>query len=195
MRPTSNMIVPNTLPFMCLCMSTYGCARGSACVKCAPLEHGKVEQGTIQGHLPICKGCWGQALKYLQVYHPCMLLAKKRYVGFSYESPNQAWLPSTVHPGLKVGAQFWLRIFSESGMFSPNPRKHGDLCFLCSTVDNLAVAQIWSQCVLYIRWHAGSCLRCDCRLQSVGIVTRRHRYLTPRASRQCDATRVGQLPR
>jgi len=25
-----------------------------------------------------------------QVYHPCMLLAKKRYVGFSYESPSQA---------------------------------------------------------------------------------------------------------
>lgn len=25
-----------------------------------------------------------------QVYHPCVLLAKKRYVGFMYESPKQA---------------------------------------------------------------------------------------------------------
>jgi DNA polymerase zeta len=25
-----------------------------------------------------------------QVYHPCILLAKKRYVGFMYEAPNQA---------------------------------------------------------------------------------------------------------
>ena len=25
-----------------------------------------------------------------QVYHPCVLLAKKRYVGFMYESPGQA---------------------------------------------------------------------------------------------------------
>ncbi len=24
-----------------------------------------------------------------QVYHPCVLLAKKRYVGFMYESPKQ----------------------------------------------------------------------------------------------------------
>ena len=25
-----------------------------------------------------------------QVYHPCVLLAKKRYVGFMYETPQQA---------------------------------------------------------------------------------------------------------
>lgn len=25
----------------------------------------------------------------LKVYHPCVLLAKKRYVGFKYESPDQ----------------------------------------------------------------------------------------------------------
>lgn len=28
-------------------------------------------------------------LKMEKVYHPCVLLTKKRYVGFSYESPNQ----------------------------------------------------------------------------------------------------------
>jgi DNA polymerase zeta len=28
-------------------------------------------------------------LKFEKVYHPCVLLAKKRYVGFKYESPNQ----------------------------------------------------------------------------------------------------------
>lgn len=26
----------------------------------------------------------------LQVYHPCVLLTKKRYVGFMYETPKQA---------------------------------------------------------------------------------------------------------
>ncbi|KAF2229850.1 putative DNA polymerase zeta catalytic subunit [Viridothelium virens] len=29
-------------------------------------------------------------LKFEKVYHPCVLLAKKRYVGFKYESPTQA---------------------------------------------------------------------------------------------------------
>ncbi|KAF1809952.1 putative DNA polymerase zeta catalytic subunit [Eremomyces bilateralis CBS 781.70] len=29
-------------------------------------------------------------LKFEKVYHPCVLLAKKRYVGFKYEHPNQA---------------------------------------------------------------------------------------------------------
>lgn len=29
-------------------------------------------------------------LKMEKVYHPCVLLTKKRYVGYSYESPNQA---------------------------------------------------------------------------------------------------------
>ena len=29
-------------------------------------------------------------LKFEKVYHPCVLLAKKRYVGFKYESPSQA---------------------------------------------------------------------------------------------------------
>ena len=28
-------------------------------------------------------------LKFEKVYHPCVLMAKKRYVGFKYESPNQ----------------------------------------------------------------------------------------------------------
>lgn len=26
---------------------------------------------------------------YNQVYHPCVLIAKKRYVGFKYEKPGQ----------------------------------------------------------------------------------------------------------
>lgn len=30
------------------------------------------------------------ALKMEKVYHPCFLLAKKRYVGYSYESPDQS---------------------------------------------------------------------------------------------------------
>lgn len=29
-------------------------------------------------------------LKMEKVYHPCVLLTKKRYVGYSYESPGQA---------------------------------------------------------------------------------------------------------
>ena len=38
-----------------------------------------------------CSPCPWFEIQNLQVYHPCILQTKKRYVGMMYESPNQVW--------------------------------------------------------------------------------------------------------